>query len=95
MLHRNEDIQVDALRALGALKDSRALDFLLIYASYMAVFESGSERATIHGIIHKEIRNTLASITGLDLPKVERQDPARLTEIIGLVRRWQAKNEGR
>ncbi len=81
LCHPNDDVQIDALRALGRLKDSRAVPFLLLYADYMAVIVPGSESATIHGIIHHEVAETLSLITGLEI-QIEGQDPEGLQKAI-------------
>lgn len=88
LCHPSEDVQIHALRSLQKLGDPTAVPFILIYADYMAVFESGSENATIHGIIHMSIAATLSALTGISA-KIERQDPEALRKAIRQWTRWQ------
>ena len=60
LCHPHEDVQVRALRALERLGDARVVSFVLTYAEYMAVWEGGSESATIHGMVHSAIAQILA-----------------------------------
>ena len=87
LVHPREDIQIDALRALGRLKDKNAVPFLLIYGDYMAVFEAGSENATIHGIIHETIAGALSSITGVEV-EIKGQNPEALKRGLRLWTKW-------
>ncbi len=88
LCHPHEDVQIRALRALGRLKDARAVSFLLIYAEYEAVFESGSENATMHGIIHREIAAALSAITGIEVT-IGGQDPNGIRAGIRKWRKWE------
>jgi hypothetical protein len=87
LCHPSEDVQINALRALGRLGDKRVVPFLLIYADYTAVSEEGSENATIHGIIHKSIAECLTNLTGVKV-KLEGQDPEGLKQGI---RSWRKR----
>jgi hypothetical protein len=87
LVHPSEDVQINALRALGRLKDKNAVPFLLIYGDYMAVFEAGSENATIHGIIHESIAGALPSITGVEV-KIKGQNPEALKRGLRLWTKW-------
>jgi hypothetical protein len=69
------------------LKDKRAVPFLLLYAEYMAVHESGSENATIHGIIHQAAAKTLSALTGVELV-LTGQDPQGLKKGLKKWRKW-------
>jgi hypothetical protein len=91
--HPHEDVQIHALRALQNAGTDEAVPFLLEYAKAMAVFESGSENATIHGIIHKEIANTLQVITGLKFDIPDGQDPEALKEIAAQCEEWLASHD--
>jgi len=93
LCHPSEDVQVNALRSLERLGDPRAVPFLLIYAEYMAVFEEGSENATIHGTIHESIAETLSALTGVQV-HLERQDPEGLKDGIVLWRKWALDHPG-
>jgi hypothetical protein len=53
----------------------------------MAVWESGSENATIHGIIHESTAATLSALTGVRLV-LEGQDPVGLKKGLRKWRRW-------
>lgn len=87
LCHPQEDVQIHAIRALGRLKDPRAVPFLLIYADYMAVFEGGSRNAALHGIIHKSLAQTLSAITGVSVT-LDRQDPDGLKRAIRQWAQW-------
>jgi hypothetical protein len=69
------------------LKDKNAVPFLLIYGDYMAVFERGSENATIHGIIHESIASAMSSITGVEV-KIDGQNPEALKRGLLLWTKW-------
>lgn len=88
LCHPSVDVQSNALRALGRLKDSRAVPFLLLYADYMSVFVFGSELATAHGIIHHDIAETLSLITGVQI-SINDQDPRGLQKAVRRWTRWQ------
>ena len=87
LCHPHEDVQIHALRGLERLRDKRAVPFLLLYADYMAVFEAGSENATIHGIIHESAAKTLSELTGVRV-SVQGQDPDGLKNGIKKWRKW-------
>ena len=87
LCHPHEDVQIHALRALERLGDRRAVPFLLLYADYVAVYEDGSENATIHGVIHRSVAKTLSTLTGIEW-KVEGQDPEGLKKGIRKWRLW-------
>jgi hypothetical protein len=92
LVHPHEDVQILALRALERLRDPRVVPFLLIYADYMAVWEGGSESATIHGIIHSSIGSALSALTGVPV-EIKGQDPEGLRRAIARWRRWLASQE--
>ena len=92
LIHPSEDVQINALRSLERMGDKRAVHFLLIYAEYMAVDESGSENATIHGIIHKSIAQTLSALTGMKVT-LKGQDPEGLKRGIKIWRKWLAERD--
>lgn len=92
LAHPSEDVQINALRSLAQIGDKRAVSFLLIYAEYMAVPEGGSENATIHGIIHKTLADTLSTLTGVKI-KLDHQDPEGLKQGIAKWRKWLCENE--
>jgi hypothetical protein len=91
LAHPSEDVQIKALRGLGMLKDKSSVPFLLIYAEYMTEFESGSENATIHGIVQETIAQTLFSITKIKV-EIKGQDPEGLKKGIKLWRKWLLDN---
>lgn len=92
LCHPHDDVQIHALRSLEHLGDKRAVPFLLTYAEYMAVLEGGSENATLHGIIHESIANTLSALTGVKVT-LEGQDPQGLKKGIKLWRKWLVEND--
>jgi hypothetical protein len=57
----------------------------------MAVYEEGSENATIHGIIHKETAKTLSAITRLKFRVPSGQNPKALKSAIYHCQKWQLK----
>ena len=83
LVHHHEGVQIRALRALERLRSKEAVPFLLIYGDYMAVFEPGSENATIHGIIQESIAKALSAITGVEV-RLDGRDPEGLRR--GLLR---------
>ena len=92
LCHPHEDVQIHALRSLERLRDKRAVPFLLLYADYMAVFEAGSENATIHGIIHESTARTLSGLTGIRV-LLQGQDPDGLKIGIKKWRKWLVEQE--
>jgi len=90
--HPSDDVQIHALCSLKRLQDQRAIPFLLIYAEYMAVHESGSENATLHGIIHESIAETLSSLTGIGIT-IRGQNPDELKNGVRGWRRWLANQD--
>jgi hypothetical protein len=89
LCHPSPDVQIHALRALKSLGDRRAVPLLVLYAEYMAVVVSGSENATIHGIIHTETARTLSALTGVRV-ELRGQDAEGLERGARLWRRWLA-----
>jgi RNA polymerase sigma factor (sigma-70 family) len=87
LCHHSPDVQIHALRSLERLGDKRAVPFLLLYAEYMAVLVSGSENATIHGIIHQSVAQTLSALTGVRIA-VKGQDPDALRKGLKQWRKW-------
>ncbi len=87
LVHPSEDVQIRALLALGRLRSENAVPFLFIYGHYMAVHEAGSENATIHGIIHRTLAQTLSTITGVEV-SIEGQDPEGLERGLLKWTRW-------
>jgi RNA polymerase sigma factor (sigma-70 family) len=85
--HYHADVHIHALRSLERLGDQRAVPFLLLYAEYMAVFVGGSENATIHGIIHQSVAQTLSTLTGVRV-ELQGQDPVGLHKGLKLWRKW-------
>jgi hypothetical protein len=92
LCHHSEDAQVYALRSLRQVGDKKAVPFLLIYADYMAVWEEGSENATVHGVVHTEIAKTLSSLTGIQVD-IKGQDVEGLKKGIHLWKKWQVQEE--
>lgn len=92
LIHPSEDVQIFALNSLERIKDKRSIPFLLIYADYMAVFEAGSENATIHGGIHQSVASTLSTLTGIKI-EIKGQDPEALKQGIKKWRNWMVKND--
>ncbi len=92
LCHPHEDTQIHALRSLARLGDTRAVPFLILYADYMAVWEAGSENATIHGIIHQATAKTLSALTGIRV-ELDGQDPQRLKTGIRSWRKWLVEQE--
>jgi hypothetical protein len=92
LCHPSDDAQIHALRSLKRLQDKRAVSFLLIYAEYMAVYEAGSENATVHGIIHESIAETLSSLTGIGIT-IRGQNPDGLKNGVRQWRRWLADQD--
>ena len=93
LVHPSEDVQIHALRSLARVGDKRVVPFLLVYADHMAVFEGGSENATIHGVIHESIAQTLSTLTGINI-KLRGQDPGGLKKGIMRWRKWLGENSG-
>jgi len=87
LIHPSDDVQIYALRSIERIGDDRVIPFILVYAKHMAVFEGGSENATVHGVIHKTIAKTMSKLTGIEV-KIKGQDPDKLLEGIGL---WSRK----
>jgi hypothetical protein len=87
LCHPSDDVQIHALRSLKRLNDKRGVPFLLVYAESMAEYEGGSENATIHGVIHKTVAETLSTITGIQI-EIRGQDVERLRAGISLWRDW-------
>lgn len=94
LIHPSEDVQIHALRSLERLGDTPAAPFLLIYAEYMAVPEAGSENATIHGIIHESIAQTLSVLSGKKVT-LKGQDAAGLKRGIKIWRQWLVERDSR
>jgi hypothetical protein len=92
LCHPSDDVQIHALRSLERLGDRRALPFLLIYAEYMAVYEAGSENATIHGVIHASIARTATRLTQVPVT-LQGQDPEGLKQGIRKWRKWLVARE--
>jgi hypothetical protein len=92
LCHPSDDVQIHALRSLNRLQDKRAVSFLLTYAEYMAVYEAGDENATIHGIIHESIAETLSSLTRIGIT-IRGQNPDGLKNGIRQWRRWLADQD--
>ena len=89
LCHPSEDVQIHALRSLRALADRSAVPFLLVYAEHMAVYEGGSETATIHGMIHTTLSETLYALTGVSVV-IKGQNPEALKKAIRQWTLWQA-----
>ena len=87
LCHPSDDVQIHTLRSLQKLGDKRAVPFLLLYGEHMAVWESGSENATLHGIIHESTAATLSAITGVKVV-LDGQDPEGLKKGLRKWRRW-------
>jgi hypothetical protein len=92
LCHPSDDVQIHALRSLERVRDTRAVPFVVLYAEYMAVYEEGSENATIHGNIHASVARTLSTLTGEELV-VKGQDPRKLKEGIRRWRRWLVRQD--
>lgn len=92
LTHPHDDVQAQALRSLERLRDKRAVPFLLVYADYMAVSESGSENATLHGILHQTIAGTLSKLTGIEV-RLDGQDPEGLRTGIVAWSKWVVEND--
>ena len=90
--HPDDGVQIHALRSLERLNDKRAVPFLLTYAEYMAVPESGSENATLHGIIQRSIAKTLSALTGVKVT-IASQNPEMLKKGIKSWHKWLAEND--
>jgi len=95
LCHPHDDVQIHTLRALARLRDDQALPFLLQYASAMAVYEGGSENATLHGIIHDETAKTLSAITGLQFKMRGGQDPEGLKAAVAAASTWWLNKTGK
>jgi len=92
LVHPSDDVQIRALKSLERLGDKRAVPFLLIYAEYMAVYEMGSENATVHGIIHESIAKTLSALTGTEIT-LKGQDVEGLKRGIKVWRKWLVEHD--
>jgi hypothetical protein len=92
LCHPHEDVQFHALRSLNRLQDKRAVPFLLVYAESEADYVSGSEQATVHGVIHESIAETLSSLTGVSIT-IRGQNPEELMNGVRQWRKWLA-NQG-
>lgn len=92
LCHPSEDVQIHTLRALGHLGNEDVVPFVILYAEYMAVWEEGSENATIHGIIHKSIAQTLSSLTGIEV-KIDGQNVPEIKKGIKKWRKWLVEHE--
>jgi hypothetical protein len=93
-LHPSEDVQIEALRSLKRLGDKLAVPFLLVYAESQAVYEVGSENATIHGIIHETIAEVISDLTGIRL-SVKGQAAEKLRQGVLVWRNWLMKQQQR
>ncbi|MBO0724767.1 MAG: HEAT repeat domain-containing protein [Blastocatellia bacterium] len=94
LCHPHEDVQIHALRSLNRLQDKRAVPFLLVYAESKAVRVGGSENATVHGIIHESIAETLSSLTGISIT-IRGQNPEKLMNGVRQWRKWLADQDTR
>jgi hypothetical protein len=92
LCHPSSDVQIHALRALKRLGDRRVVPFLVLYAEYMAVTIGGSENATIHGVIHTDVAQTLSALTGVRV-EIKGQNPEGLLRGVRLWRRWLVEQE--
>ncbi|QDT15680.1 HEAT repeat domain-containing protein [Alienimonas californiensis] len=88
VVHPHEDVQIRALRALGRMGDADAVPFLLTYGEYVAVEEPGSENATLHGVVHETLAETLSNLTGVFAGILDGQDPEGLKRGLREWSRW-------
>ena len=93
LCHPHEDVQLRSLRALREIRDPRAVRFLIVYADKMAVGVLGTEPATIHIMIIREVSTTLSALTGVKFNLLEGQDTVGLQRGIKLCVDWLEKNE--
>lgn len=84
--HPSPDVQLRALRALARVADPAVVAPLLTYAESMALFVEGSERATLHGLLHEALAETLSALTGVPV-SLQGQDPDGLLRGIAAWRR--------
>jgi hypothetical protein len=78
LCHNSDDVKIKSARALGALRDRAPAPFMLAVAAAFAVFEDGSENATIHGILQHALAEALNAITGAKVTLGHSQDPEGL-----------------
>lgn len=79
LCHPHVDAQIYSARALGKLKDLRAAPFLLTVAEANNLLVSGSENATLHGILQHALADALNATLGTDVRLDPGQDPRGLT----------------
>lgn len=67
LLHPNDDVKISAVSSLGVINDPESVPFItkVLTANYGLV--SGSENATIHGMLLERIGATLKTITGISV----------------------------
>jgi hypothetical protein len=86
LCHENDDIKIWSARALAELGDAGPFDFVLAVAKHNAVAESGSENATIHGVLQHALADLLNAMTGEDVRLARGQDPEGLRAAIAIWR---------
>jgi hypothetical protein len=89
--HDSDDVKIKSARALAALADPTPLPFLLEVADRFAVFEDGSENATIHGVLQHDLAAALNAMTAEHVTLGEGQDPDALRAGIVVWRKHAAR----
>jgi hypothetical protein len=92
LCHPHDDVQIRSAQALARLGDPKPARFMLTVAKAFAVWESGSENATLHGIFQHELANALNKLTNTSVTLGDGQDPEGLNA--GLAIWQQALDEG-
>ena len=85
--HDSDDVKIKSARALAELADPGPLAFLLEVADRFAVFESGSENATLHGVLQHALAAALNGMTAEHVKLGDGQDPTGLRAGIDVWRR--------
>jgi hypothetical protein len=86
LCHPHDDVKLASVKALAKIGDRRPVPFLLLVADSFAVMESGSENATIHGVLQHELAQALNVLTGAQVKLARGQDPTGLRNGIRI---WQ------
>jgi len=76
--HPHPDVKIRSAQALGRLRDLRSGQCLIQVARSFAVYESGSENATLHGLFQHALADALNRIAGTAVKLKKGQDPKGL-----------------
>jgi hypothetical protein len=76
--HPDIDARIHAARALGQMRDRATAFYMVEVARSAAVFVSGSESATLHGIWMHALADAISDCTGIRVTLGAGQDPSGL-----------------